>query len=282
MNQETSMETIEVMPIRQQEIETQGNEIFKAAQNMVVNTVEDKKAAASFIKAAIRTRKKKVEEEIGTKKSQAYKLWKGLSELINKLVNPLDQAEKIIKSKMNEFDDREEARLRKEAQEQAEREQKEREKKLNRIKVNIEKITARTDDIKTNIQDLTERLNDTDDADTAEMIRAEIEILEARLEGNKEKVAMKMEQADELNIPSYIAPPSLTPKATGVASSKKTVVTEVYNPQALIKAIVEGKVQVDIRKIVKKWDLTVLTNLYNAGIQLPGCKVETKRIQAIR
>ena len=198
------METIEVMPTRQQEIETQGNEIFKAAQNMVVNTVEDKKAAASFIKAAIRTRKKKVEEEIGTKKSQAYKLWKGLSELINKLVSPLDQAEKIIKSKMNEFDDREEARLRKEAQEQAEREQKEREKKLNRIKVNIEKITARTDDIKTNIQDLTERLNDTDDADTAEMIRAEIEILEARLEGNKEKVAMKMEQADELNIPSYI------------------------------------------------------------------------------
>ncbi len=276
------METIEVMPTRQQEIETQGNEIFKAAQNMVVNTVEDKKAAASFIKAAIRTRKKKVEEEIGTKKSQAYKLWKGLSELINKLVSPLDQAEKIIKSKMNEFDDREEARLRKEAQEQAEREQKEREKKLNRIKVNIEKITARTDDIKTNIQDLTERLNDTDDADTAEMIRAEIEILEARLEGNKEKVAMKMEQADELNIPSYIAPPSLTPKATGVASSKKMVVTEVYNPQALIKAIVEGKVQVDIRKIVKKWDLTVLTNLYNAGIQLPGCKVETKRIQAIR
>ncbi len=258
-----------------EELEKELAPIVRYASNLSIVTMERAEAARNYIAEVIKPHRKKAEDFVEPIREAAYANYQLSLMKKKELLDPYDQAEKIIKTKINAFLDAEEARMRLEAEEAAAREAKLREKALKATQAAIAKLQEKGAAIEEQISGLQKLLEAPDLQDfQVQAIENEINILQARLEGHAIAMAHKVEKAEEVVLPA-VAPAA--PKIAGMASSKKKVVKQVVNATAVLKAVLEGKLPIT----VVRFDLGVMSKLANSGVQIPGVLITEERTSRV-
>lgn len=191
---------------------------------------------------------------------------------------PADQAQKILKDKLNARLDLEEKERIAEENRLRELAEKDRIKRLDAINAKLEKLTGSVAGLADKKAILEASITDETSVEEAEVIRARIEAIDAKLAREQGKVIEQQTRVQETAIPTFVN--VKTEKVQGVASSKKLKCTGVSNEMALLRAIVEGKIPA--WKGLISFNLTQITKLANMGQELPGCEFAMERDTRIR
>lgn len=248
---------------------------IEEARKLVVNTpvaLERANELRKVFKGLI----KEVTDTFGPIKKKTHEAWKESVAQEKRHLDPLEQADKALSQAMGQFM-LEEERKRKEESERAEAAaRKEREKALDKVNKKIDELLTKSGDVQGKIDALNAELYKTDITDIeAAAIRGRIEVLMARKAALGSNIEAKAAQVAETEAAYMVAPASTDkPKAPAGMGFRTTRVAEVINKMALVKAVAEGRVPLDVLEI----HAGNLNRLANAGAILPGCSVKTKPI----
>jgi len=260
-----------------EEIEsTQDKELVQAGE-FSIESQEDLGEAREFVKH-LKERIKKVKETFGAVKDANHKAWKLSVAMEAKFIDPLDTAIDGIKLKANTFlNAEEEKRLAEEARLRVEAE-KDRERIEKALSKRIDKLFEGVKDDSKQLEILEEELTLVDaDSPEAIMLDNKIGFLKRKIEGSITKAEAHKEAAEPT--PSFVQP-SVAPaeKTKGVTSKMKNVGT-VVDKLALIKAIADGKLGLDIVEVSQP----KINALVKAGMTvIPGVKITEERNTSFR
>lgn len=190
---------------------------------------------------------------------------------------PAEQAQKILKDKLNARLDLEERERIEEENKLREQAEKERQKRIDAINVKLDKAVANTANLAEQ-KGYYESLLEGAGVEEAEVIRTKIEAIDAKLSREQNKVIEQQTKIQEVSIPTFVKVE--TPKTQGVASSKKLKCTAVTNEMTLLKAIVEGRIPA--WKGIVSFNLVQISRLRNMGQDVPGCEFVEERDTRIR
>jgi hypothetical protein len=249
------------------------------AQALVITTQQHVEAARDFVRI-IKERRGKVDATFDVHIKAAHQAHKALVATKKSFTDDLDEAEKIIKSKMG-FYQLEQERLARIEQEKARIKAEEEQRKIveaaqKKIAATLSKAGTVAEKVET-LEHALEHdcLNETERG----LIERQLEVLRLQLQGLEDKAAEAQRMAEEAaEAPTYISPAAVVEKTAGV-SGKKVYIVAVTEPMVLIKAIAEGKGSAGL---VKAWDETMIKKLALLGIFLPGVEYKENRAIVVR
>lgn len=270
---------VDVVEQEIKELEGKALSITEYAGGLEVKSEEDMEVAHGYLKG-IKGLTKEVKDTFDPMCEANHKAWKVSIATRKDHQEPLDAAERVIKGKIGGYMDICEKKRQEEEKKAREAAQKEQDRKLKAAKKRIDTLMELGVGLQNQIEMLKTEMKDPELSPIEEAaMLAKIEVLEAQVEGNTEKVEAKKVEAVE---PDY-APPAAyitpRPKVKGLSSVVKKVGT-VTSPMALIKAVADDKM--NIPKSVIKFDMTAINKLLNAGMTLPGVSSEDNRTVAVR
>jgi len=252
--------------------------LIDEAKAIQVKCDEDVVLCRDFL-LTVKALKRKANGVFGPMKDKAYAAHKEICNQEKAVVGELHEAERVVKNKMGLYQEAQEAIREAKAKEQALRVKKAYDEALRRAEASVKKITGGAPDIEEKIKKLDNELYNPNITDLEEAaMRAEREVLQAKLENIAAKVEEKREAVEEM--PVTYAPPipkAPAPKVDGVSYRTKIEV-KVTNPRLLLKAVVEGKVPPS----VVKFDATAIKKLVTAGMKLPGVSVKRSKGVVVR
>jgi len=269
--------TIEIpsLPSDQLHQEQTAMSIVDKAKALVINSEQTLIIARDVVRQ-INERIKFAKDHHAPMKSAAQAAHKATVEAEKKVLTPLEEAKQIITDTANAYL-KEQQRLEElERKRLADEAEKERRRKLDAAEKKVARILEKSGDDAKKIADLTEQLNHADTSEEeAYVLRNQIAIVQARIDGNQQKAAEIQQQAEAAVMSAPVAPAVPANKTvSGVVSRGKTVV-EVRVPMDLIKAVAEGALPTGC--II--FDQKTLVKLADAGMKLPGCVI-TKETNA--
>jgi len=211
---------------------------------------------------------------------QAHALHKQLVADKKRLTDELDEAERIIKRKVGDYQIECE-RLAREEQEKARKAAEvEQQRKVEAARKKIEKALEKAGTIQEKIDAVTAVIEDETTTDT-ELALAErqLEVLNLQLQGLNDKAQEAQEKAVEIaEAPAYIPPAAVVEKTKGVGVKKVYDILSIDSAK-LIKEIAEGKGNANL---VKEWDITTLKKLALLGIFMTGVSYGENRSISVR
>ena len=244
------------------------------ATAMVIKAPEHVELARDFIRG-IKERRAKVDETFDKHIKAAHQAHKDLVATKRTFTDDLDEAEKIIKRKVGDYNVEQE-RLALEAQQKAQREaEAENNRKIEaarkKIAAAMEKsgnLQEQIDSVQAIIED--ENTNDTD----LELAERQLEVLKRQQQRILDQAQVQQEKAEDIAAaPAYIAPAAVVEKTKGVGVKKVYLVTAVDSSK-LIAAIAGGKYPATL---VKSWDETTIKKMAGMGVFLPGVTYQEDR-----
>lgn len=256
--------------------DTQDRELVQAGK-LSIESHEDLEGAREFVKH-LKMRKKKIEGTLGEVRKANHAAWQKAQKLEKSFVDPIDNAINDIKVKANTFLNveeekrlAEEARLRKEAEKEAERRQKALSKKIDKlfdgVKGDTEQLKALEDMLVTTAPDSPEAI----------MLENKIDILKRKIEGAITKAEAHKEASEPA--PSFVQP-SVAPaeKTKGVSSKMKRVGT-VVNILELVRAVGSGLILPDVFEVKQ----AKINKLVDSGMaSIPGVEITEERATSFR
>jgi hypothetical protein len=260
-------------------IEKRVTPVTQEAGALVIKSAEQKGLAVDKIRI-IKALRKEVEDTFNPIIEKAHSAHKEAVSQRKKFTDPLDEAERIIKRKIGDYDQYLEDEARREAEKLAEIARREKEKAIDKANKRLEALMAKSGDLSGQIKTIETELRQPDLSDEErEILSAKLNTLMARLD-NTNRQAREKETVIE-TIASAPAPNVIVDNAEKVAglSSKAVLIPEVFNPLALCKAIVDERAPVGL---IKAWDIVLLKKLVNSGMVIPGVKTTQERTVKVR
>jgi hypothetical protein len=265
---------------RPEDLQVEASPVVQNASSLVV-TSRAESAGAMDVLREIKARRKKIDETFDEHISSAHKAHKALVAKKKTFTDELDQAERIIKGKIGNFELAERKRADEEERIRREEAEKDRLRLLGNAQGKITKAMGASAKIEEQIAALHVVIASPDSSELeAELAARQVEVLRLKLEGQQEK-AIEAQRAAEIAVDAVlsVAPATTTYERTkGVRTEK---VPEVRDKMALIRAVAAGKVpdavlEVDLGKVKKLINMGV-----NIGVQ-EGVLVSEKPIVSVR
>lgn len=251
---------------------------LQQAQDLIISSRDDYQQALELVKG-VKVLIKQIEEHHKPIKKKLDEAKKTVLDQEKALLSPLQEAERLYKKKMGDFDDAEEAKAQEAARKEEERIQKLRDKALEKVNARLDKLKETGADIDRQIADLEAMLQDPELTELeAAAINTKIDSLMVSKNKVESNIQAAAEKVEEVALPSAASVPYQQPKTEGMSSSK-TFDVEIVNPLAVVKAIAAGNLAVGV---VKSFDLSLLKRLVNAGQVIPGVKATPKRDIRVR
>lgn len=193
---------------------------------------------ASQFRVALKLLKKSISDDADPIIKQAYQLHKDMTAKRALLINPLDEADKIILNKRGVWT----LKLVREAETERTRLQniadKERDKALAEAQKKIDKLMAKSAGDAERLQDLEEALNDSKCLpEDFVMLRKQISILQAKIANTQQKASEIEAQAQVASIPEIITVDN-APEGGKVRFER--VIEFIYNPTSAVKWLAEN------------------------------------------
>ncbi|HDZ27761.1 MAG TPA: hypothetical protein ENH65_14775 [Candidatus Aminicenantes bacterium] len=237
--------------------------LVEAQGALIVDDITFKEAKTK--RGLIKTLIKKVKDHYKDPKAAIQKAKNSITDLEDKDLNPLQKADTIYEGKMVIFINEQNRKIQDAAITQAAKDKKEKDARIKKARAKLEKFKGQVTDRKEQ-KDLHEKLLATGNVpdEEAEIMREEIRLIDIEL-GNIDKAAEgTMHRAEETTsvapaVAAYIPP-------TGTSVKKLKIPQSVTDPQALLKAVYEKKVSIN----VIKWHLPAIKQELNSGRDVPG------------
>ena len=257
----------QVLAIVQEELP----EVITNAHSLVVASNADLEAARE-VRLDIKKRSKDYVERWREIKSSAKETHSNICTAEKSCLNPLEEADEIIKGKMTSYIEVENARVAEENRLAQEESDKKHQAFLKRAEARINTLMERGADNAEKIATLTKELDREDiTEDEAGMVQSQIEVLEGKITADAKAAADKARQAEAKKHAPPVTP--ITASKPKVMTRKETFVT-ILDPKKLLQAVIDGKVP--LRAVEPKKG--VLKSLATNGVELPGCNVEIKDV----
>ncbi len=256
-----------VEPDEQEEVSL----VVREAKALTMTCNDDLNRGKEFI-LAVKALKKKIKDHhapIIKSAHETHKIAKGKE---NELINPLDQAERIVRNLCEDFLLLEKRRQREEQRRLDEVAQQETARKMEAAKTKIAAMASATKDEAGQIEQLKTALQDAKTTDIeAAVYRSQLSVLETSAET---RAQVATEEQAQLEMGVMVAEPVPVVEKTKVegVSESKTYTVEVTDLKALCAAIGRGEVPATaVKEVASK-----LKGFAKDGIKLPGCKVAEK------
>jgi hypothetical protein len=191
----------------------------------------------------------------------------------------------IVMEKINARVNFLEAERRKEEARLKEIAEKDRQKRLNSINGALDKLLEKQTDLTAQRQSLEDRIQAPDvTEEEADIIRTRIEAIDKKLGQVSQRVETKQIAMEETAAPMTVSVNNFE-KPKGMSSKIVWKLVEIFNPKALLRAIVDGLVSIacitfNTAKIEQKANDDVKGT--NTAPNIPGCRFEAKRDTRIR
>ena len=192
----------------------------QTVESIEVNSESTLKDASEFVLEC----KRQTEKVVGfwsEMKSNAHRAWKGIIAKENEMLEPIKEAEAVVKKKISVY--------------------------LTEIENKRIAEQKRLDEERRAIEE-------------AERKKLEEKIEKAELNGKEEKAEQLKEQLDTLSVPIHVAEPEIekiTRGATGSVSQKKKIIITVSNEEIFLKEILEKRASLNFISYeiptIKKW-----------------------------
>jgi hypothetical protein len=267
------------LQVQGEELKAEISPVKAHAQALVISEAQHVEGARDIIRE-IKERRNKVDATFDQHIKAAHAAHKALVATKKTFTDELDDAERIIKRKVSDYQ-LECERIAKEAQDKARREaEAAQQKAIEAARKKIEATLGKAGTTQEKITALEYSLqHDNLDDTTRGMVERQIEVLRLQLQGLEDKAAEAQRKAEAAaEAPAYIPPAAVVEKTAGV-SAKKTYIVAVTEPMVLIKAIAEGK---GSPGLVKAWDETMIKKLAIMGVFLPGITYQEDRSISVR
>jgi hypothetical protein len=256
------------------------NPIIEQAGRLVVKCQADLETAKDLISNVIKALKKEMDDTFDGIIAKAHAAHKEAVAQKKRHYEPLEAAERQIKQKMGVYLD-EQDRLRRE--EEARQRQEAERIRAAAIAAADKKIAAlmeKSGDLSAQITAFQAELDNPELPDLdRERIGAQLQALQRKyndLQGKAEEKQAQIETILSTPAPSLVV--NNAPKVAGL-SSRTELIPEVINPLALIKAIADGRYPA---KLVKEWNYSLLKDLVNSGMNIPGVASQSRRVMGVR
>ena len=251
---------------------------LQEAQALIISSRDDYQAALECVKG-VKVLIKQIEEHHKPIKKKLDEAKKTVLDQEKALLAPLQDAERLYKKKMGDYDDEEERKAQEAARKEQERLNRLAEKAMEKVNAKLDKLKEAGANIDKQIAELEAMLQDPETTDTeAAAVTAKINSLMVSKGQAESGIQEAIEKVEELAAPAPMTVAYQQPKTEGMSSSK-TMEVEVVNPMALVKAIASGTIPIGV---VKAFDLVLLKKLVNAGLAIPGVKATPKREIRVR
>jgi regulator of protease activity HflC (stomatin/prohibitin superfamily) len=213
------------------------NNLVIQAQTFQIINQETFESAAQF-RIALKILKKSITDDADPIIKQAYQLHRDLTSKKAKLIEPLDNADKIILSKRGEYT----LRLQQEAEAEQKRLQdiadKARAKALAEAQKKIDKLIAKSSGDAEILKSLEDALTNPECLlDDAEMLRRQISILQVKIANTQQKASEIEAQAQNSAIPEIITVDN-APEGGKIKFDR--VIEFIYNPTSAVKWLSEN------------------------------------------
>lgn len=253
------------------EIQKLASPVVQRAHDLIVQNEHDLEIAKTCINED-KTIRNRIVEYWKHEKEQANKLHKAIVTKEKAMLTPIDEAREIYNQKINLYLDEQERLAKIEAEKETERLRKEQEKILTKVNKRLEKLQGEQQGIQAQIDELEKMRSETEDENEIQIISSRIEALSAMLQKKTENVEDLQNKVEEVSIPEAPVIETAKPNVAGL-SAGKTLIPEVLNPMAVVKAVASGAVPIS----VIKFDLSMMKKLVNGGMQIPGTRITTQR-----
>ena len=179
---------------------------------------------------------------------------------------PLEKADKIYEGKMATFINEQNEKLQKEAQKTADKDKKEKDARIKKARDKLDKFKIQVKDRKKQKSDLELLLaqpptNLSDEE--AEVMREEIRLIDIELGNIDQAVEDTMHRVEET---TSVAPAAAAYIPPDTSVKKLKIPQSVTDPQALLNAVYEKKVSMN----VIKWHMPAIKQELNSGRDVPG------------
>ncbi|KAF0218821.1 MAG: hypothetical protein FD174_2604 [Geobacteraceae bacterium] len=250
-----------------------------AAMELVVSAPAHVEIARDGIRE-IKRRREVIDSHCDPGIKQAHQLHKQLVADKKKLTDELDEAEKIIKRKVADFQ-LEQERITKEAEEQARKEaEAEKQKILTAAQGKITKAMNAGNKLEEQIAALQLLIENAETTETErEMAKRQMEVLWLKLEGQQDKAAEAQRQAEIAAEAITVIPLAAIPAKTAGVSGKKVYNIVSIDAETLIKAIAEGKAPANL---VKSWDEAAIKKFRGMNMAFAGVQYAEDRQVSVR
>jgi hypothetical protein len=266
-------------PVTNEALQKTVGSVKTAAMELVIAFPQDVEHARDGIRE-IKRRRDVINSHCDPGIKQAHALHKQLVGDKKKLTDELNEAERIIKRKVGDYqieceriarEEQEKARLAAEAESK---------RQIEAARKKIEKALEKAGTIQEKIAAVTAVIEDEATSETElELAERQLEVLNLQLQGLNDQAQAAQEKAEDIAAaPAYIPPAAVVEKTKGVGVKKIYIITSIDNDK-LIKAISEGK---GSAALVKSWDETMLKKLAGMGIFLPGVAYQEDRSISVR
>lgn len=252
--------------------------VVTEASGMIVTTDKEKKFAVDYIRTVIRPLKAEVKEGYDDIVKSAKETYDKAKTKRKGYLDPLAEAEEVLKKKLNSYDDKVEEDRKKEADRLAELDRKDREKRLKASDTKIEKQLSKVTDMGERISMLEKTLEDPklteEDKEVVEnklvTLRAQHENAQKRVDTEKEKKTI---------VEAQPAPVLTSPvEKTKGHSSKRVKMPVLQDKITVIAAVATGKLTPDILDV----NMAKAKKLQNTGVNIPGIGFTWERDTRIR
>lgn len=259
-------------------IEKRTPDILSQVGSFVVTNHEHEAAGVALIRV-LKDLKKEIDNTFDDAIKKAHESHKAMISAKKKHYDPLEAAEKSVRSKIIAYQDDQE-RLRWE--EQARLEEIARKESLKRIDVASKKVAAlleKCGDIGEQIAALeAERMAEGTTEEDIAAIDSKLDLLKLKRENIERGIQQKQDEVERAAYtPLVSCIPRPAPKVEGASSTVKKK-AHVVNPMALIKAVATGEVPMG----VITFDMSALNKLLNAGAIVPGVACIEDRSLTVR
>jgi hypothetical protein len=194
-------------------------------------------------------------------------------------MEPLDRAEGVIKGKIGGYLDYLDAERRKEEARLREKAEKQQAKEMEKANKKVEALIEKAGGVEDQIKAIEAELED------PELTNTEIELLTAKRDSlvlDRDRTNRVIQETVDrveakASVPTPI-PAREAPKVKGLSSAVK-IVPSVVNSMALVRAVADGRAPLGV---IKAWDMSVISKLVNAGMNVPGVATQTVRNISVR
>lgn len=248
------------------------------AKALIINSEENLESFKEKKKGYIST-VKLINEAIERRKKPYKRLHTACCDLETLLTKPVNEAKSIAEKERNRYLDW----LDEEAAKEEERLKKERLAAILIEEKRLKKLIDGKTDIQAGINEMQSIIDNPESSDIeAEAAQSQLTLLEGKLERKDNAILDKEHKVDEIQTASTMTYSSRT-ATRGIGGTRKEIVPlEVYNPMAVLKSIVDGKVPITVLegggKGMKAWSLSGMKlHLNNVGL-IPGLRTTEKRV----
>jgi len=247
------------------------------ANALVVKDVGAIEAGRNLIRG-IRALKQEIEsafDPIITKAHQAHK--EALAQK-KRYVEPLDNAENLIKQKIAGCLAEIERQATIEAEKRAEEARRAREREIERERKRLDALCDKAVSLYEQLDILNQEIDRGDLTEEQEtVLYARRNTLLVQIQHSDGVIIEKQAVIEEKATALPTAEPVVSVKVQGMAMGQEKE-PSVINPMALVKAVAEGRIPINI----VSWDMKAIKKLVNAGMVLPGVSVTLKRNIKVR